>query len=223
MLSRLCQDPQALVEIYLNYDCDSDAADNIYEQYVLLLLYLTSIKVWRSLMNIVSKIGSMPFAANQPKHEPTSPALSPTNKAHQQAAVPPSFSASALAVSGSMDTSTLGLSENQLKRQGLECMVAVLRSLVAWGTAAGKTADDPVTPSVRTWEDARRDSMTPDASIDKLSAGASAEALRQSTPDISDDPGKFESAKQKKTTLLEGIKKFNFKPKRVSLHLRLIL
>lgn len=32
MLSRLCQEPQALVEIYLNYDCDSDAADNIYEQ-----------------------------------------------------------------------------------------------------------------------------------------------------------------------------------------------
>lgn len=35
MLQRLCQDPQALVEIYLNYDCDSEAADNIYEQYVL--------------------------------------------------------------------------------------------------------------------------------------------------------------------------------------------
>lgn len=32
MLHRLCQDPQALVEIYLNYDCDSEAADNIYEQ-----------------------------------------------------------------------------------------------------------------------------------------------------------------------------------------------
>ena len=32
MLSRLCHDPQALVEIYLNYDCDSQAADNIYEQ-----------------------------------------------------------------------------------------------------------------------------------------------------------------------------------------------
>ena len=32
MLQRLCQDPQALVEIYLNYDCDSEAADNIYEQ-----------------------------------------------------------------------------------------------------------------------------------------------------------------------------------------------
>ena len=34
MLQRLGQDPQALVEIYLNYDCDSEAADNIYEQYV---------------------------------------------------------------------------------------------------------------------------------------------------------------------------------------------
>lgn len=32
MLSRLCQDPQALVEIYLNYDCDGEAAENIYER-----------------------------------------------------------------------------------------------------------------------------------------------------------------------------------------------
>lgn len=32
MLSKLCQDPQALVELYLNYDCDGEAADNIYEQ-----------------------------------------------------------------------------------------------------------------------------------------------------------------------------------------------
>ena len=31
----------------------------------------------------------------------------------------------------------------------------------------------------------------------------------------SDDPSRFENAKQRKTTLLEGIKKFNFKPKRV--------
>ena len=37
MLHKLCQDPQALVEIYLNYDCDSDAPENIYEKYVLLI------------------------------------------------------------------------------------------------------------------------------------------------------------------------------------------
>ena len=34
MLQRLCENPQALVEIYLNYDCDSEAVDNIYEQCV---------------------------------------------------------------------------------------------------------------------------------------------------------------------------------------------
>lgn len=33
MFQRLCEDPQALVEIYLNYDCDREAVDNIYEQY----------------------------------------------------------------------------------------------------------------------------------------------------------------------------------------------
>ncbi|KAJ6613490.1 hypothetical protein B0H10DRAFT_2048736 [Mycena sp. CBHHK59/15] len=201
MLSRLCQDPQALVEIYLNYDCDSDAADNIYEH----------------LMNIISKIGSMPFAMTPQKpSEPPSPALSPTVKSHH-GAVPPSLSTSALAVSGTMDTSVMGLSENQLKRQGLECLVAVLRSLVAWGTAAGKMSDDSLAaPSVRSQpgEDVRRDSMAADTSLDKLSAGTSVEALRQPTPDLMDDPTKFESAKQKKTTLLEGIKKFNFKPKR---------
>lgn len=37
MLQRLCQEPQALVEIYLNYDCDGEAVDNIYEQYVFVL------------------------------------------------------------------------------------------------------------------------------------------------------------------------------------------
>ncbi|KAJ7744471.1 Sec7-domain-containing protein [Mycena maculata] len=201
MLSRLCQDPQALVEIYLNYDCDSEAADNIYEH----------------LMNIISKIGSMPFAAAPPKtSEPPSPALSPTVKNHH-GPVPPSLSTTALAVSGTMDTSVMGLSENQLKRQGLECLVAVLRSLVAWGTASGKMSDDALaTPSTRSHagEEIRRDSVGTEQSLDKLSAGPSVEALRQPTPDLMDDPSKFESAKQKKTTLLEGIKKFNFKPKR---------
>ncbi|KAJ7228691.1 hypothetical protein GGX14DRAFT_614467, partial [Mycena pura] len=201
MLSRLCQDPQALVEIYLNYDCDSEAVDNIYEH----------------LMNIISKIGSMPYAvAPQKTNEPLSPALSPTVKSHN-ATVPPSLSTNSLTVSGSAETTTMGVSDTQLKRQGLECLVAVLRSLVAWGTASGKMSDDPLsTPSTRIHpgEEMQRDSIGPDQSVDKLSAGASVEALRQTTPDIMDDPSKFESAKQKKTTLLEGIKKFNFKPKR---------
>jgi brefeldin A-inhibited guanine nucleotide-exchange protein len=112
----------------------------------------------------------------------------------------------------------MGLTEHQLKRQGLECLVAVLRSLVAWGTSStGKSAaDSAVDSSLRSQDDTRQDSVTPDASVDRVSLSAnSVETLRQPTPDAADDPSRFESAKQKKTTLLEGIKKFNYKPKRV--------
>jgi brefeldin A-inhibited guanine nucleotide-exchange protein len=113
----------------------------------------------------------------------------------------------------------MGLSEHQLKRQGLECLVAVLRSLVAWGTSStGKSAAESAADAgLRSQgEDTRQETVTPDASVDRVSFSAnSVETLRQPTPDVADDPSRFESAKQKKTTLLEGIKKFNFKPKRV--------
>jgi brefeldin A-inhibited guanine nucleotide-exchange protein len=168
-------------------------------------------------MNIISKIGTTPFTAAQRANEPPSPALSPSAKA-QNAGVPPSLSTSALSISGTMDTTNMGLSENQLKRQGLECLVAVLRSLVVWGTAAGKTAvESHVDGSTRsqTGEEIRQDVVTPDPPLDRLSGGATSSETPRHTPDFTDDPTKFESAKQKKTTLLEGIKKFNFKPKRV--------
>ncbi|ETW84950.1 hypothetical protein HETIRDRAFT_121078 [Heterobasidion irregulare TC 32-1] len=204
MLPRLCHDPQALVEIYLNYDCDSQVADNIYEH----------------LMNIITKIGTstLPSAAQQNPADPASPALTPTSKVHAPG-IPPSLVTSAVAVSGSLDTSALGHSEQQLCRQSLECLTAVLRSLVAWGT----TPDSALAAAAAgAWcasvgEDGCPEGLTPDASqsLDRLpTGGPSAEATRQPMPDIHDDPGRFESAKQKKTMLLEGVKKFNLKPKR---------
>ncbi|KAJ3975507.1 hypothetical protein EV361DRAFT_1024791 [Lentinula raphanica] len=208
MFSRLCQDPQALVEIYLNYDCDSEAVDNIYEH----------------LMNVISKLATSSATNTHHKaNEPPSPAVTPNSgkSTGKNATAPPSFSTAAMSVPGSMDTSTMGLSESQLRRQGIECLVAVLRSLVAWGTAAGKNTDDSSTlvgsgsgTISQNGEDAPRDSMVADPSLDTLSTEPSAEQLRKATPELADDPSRFESAKQKKTTLLEGIKKFNFKPKR---------
>lgn len=170
-----------------------------------------------SLMNIISKFGSASSSAAQQRTlEPPSPALSPTPK--NQGNTHASWSATVLPVSGTMDTSTMGLSEGQLRRQGLECLVAVLRSLVAWGTTTKGVDDAPPLASAKSQgEDIKRDPVTPDAALERLSAsGASVETFRQTTPDFGDDPTKFESAKQKKTTLLEGIKKFNYKPKRVS-------
>lgn len=33
VLERICSDPRALVEIYLNYDCDRSALDNMFQRW----------------------------------------------------------------------------------------------------------------------------------------------------------------------------------------------
>ncbi|KAF9782748.1 sec7 guanine nucleotide exchange factor [Thelephora terrestris] len=200
MLQRLCENPQALVEIYLNYDCDSEAVDNIYEH----------------LMTIISKLGTSHTSGPQPKaSDPSSPALTPTSSKHGPGTVPPSLTTSALSVPGSVDLSTIGLSEPQLRRQSIECLVTILKSLVTWGTGASSG----ITSTLSTSEVALRPRASEDgqgisAESSERMSNFPLETTRQSTPDIQDDPTRFESAKQKKTTLLEGIRKFNFKPKR---------
>lgn len=168
-------------------------------------------------MNIISKVATLPYSTPQSKNaEPASPSVNPQSKVHASS----SYSSGLISVPGTIDTSTIGLSEGQLRRQGIECLVSVLRSLVTWGTTSGKTpADHGGDPGTRsqTGEETGHDSMTPDSSLDRLATSTgSVEVLRQSTLDVVDDPTRFENAKQKKTTLLEGIKKFNFKPKRAS-------
>jgi brefeldin A-inhibited guanine nucleotide-exchange protein len=122
----------------------------------------------------------------------------------QNANLAPSLSTSALSVPSTSDPTTSIQTEAQLRRQGLECLVAVLRSLVAWGTGKSAVSEDP-----------SNHAPTPDASAshDRLPLH---DVVRGPTPDIADDPSRFESAKQKKTTLMEGIKRFNQKPKKVS-------
>lgn len=134
--------------------------------------------------------------------ESTSVAAPPPTKP-QNATLAPSLSTSALSGPSTVDPTTPMQTEAQIRRQGLECLVAILRSLVAWGTGKSGTMED------------QNINITPDASasLDRLPLP---EVTRGSTPDIADDPSRFESAKQKKTTLMEGIKRFNQKPKKVS-------
>jgi brefeldin A-inhibited guanine nucleotide-exchange protein len=168
-------------------------------------------------MNIISKMGTSQLSDPKEKlADPTSPSL--PAKRSSRSTLPPSLSTNALSGPGAPDSNTYGLSESKLKRQSLECLVAVLRSLVVWGTQAGKTVADPILTSstyLRPAEDLKSEGISSDTALDKSTFPSTAEVSRTATPDISDDPGKFESAKQKKTTLLEGIRKFNFKPKRV--------
>lgn len=215
--ARLAQDPQALVDIYLNYDCDRSSLDNIYER----------------LLNIVSKLGTTHFPPTAPEGKAGQPILS---------ALSPTFAPVPLSTASLFDESRFGdirfisqPPESHIKRQSLECLVSVLRSLVSWAgrsgpapasaqpVASGSTTSlngsgTPYRPS----EDGLRDgtfSPGPDDRRRSFTAGGESDRLSGvNTPDAAamDDPSRFENAKLRKTTLLEGIKKFNFKPKRVS-------
>lgn len=126
--------------------------------------------------------------------------------------------------------------ESHLKRQSLECLVSVLRSLVAWAARGSVTSLPPATPnlshsvgpsdSTSSLNGLRTDCPAGTSEVDLNATGALDTPRRGSgsaTPEIggavfggaTDDPSRFENAKLRKTTLLEGIKKFNFKPKRV--------
>lgn len=172
------------------------------------LLFLASaegfIDALESLVNVITKLSSSTQSGipGQKNAESTGTATPPPTKP-QNATLAPSLSTSALSGPTTVDPTTAIQSEAQLRRQGLECLVAVLRSLVAWGTGKNATTED------------HNNNITPEAStsLDRLPLP---EVTRGSTPDIADDPSRFESAKQKKTTLMEGIKRFNQKPKKVS-------
>ena len=225
MLQRLCETPQALVEIYLNYDCDSEAVDNIFEQCAIFPIASADVHPPPpSLMTIISKLGTSHTIGPQPKgSDPSSPALTPTNSKHSSGTVPPSLTTMALSVPGSIDSTTIGLSEAQLRRQAIECLATVLKSLVTWSTGvssgiASNLSASEVALKSRASEEGQRTPAEPG----ERTSSFSLETTRQSTPDILDDPSRFESAKLKKTTHLEGIRKFNFKSKRVrfpNLHL----
>jgi brefeldin A-inhibited guanine nucleotide-exchange protein len=129
--------------------------------------------------------------------------------------MPPSLSTSALTPQSS--STPQPAVDIQLNRQGLECLVSVLRSLVTWGTGSDKVSAESgvLNQSSKSGsrEDSRHDSVN-GSTGEEVSAGLN-ESARVSNPDLVDDPGKFETAKHRKTLLLEGIKKFNFKQKKV--------
>ncbi|WFD39955.1 guanine nucleotide exchange protein for ADP-robosylation factor [Malassezia japonica] len=170
VVNRLCRDPQALVEIYLNYDCDRSALENVYER----------------LMNVISRLAQTPSTAvSGNTADPVAEARSatPLHRMPSTGAVPKDEA---------IDAETSGIPlELRLKRQSLECLCSVLHSLVEW---SGRSFEEEGTQS----DDIK---VEHDEEVEALAAQ-------------DDDPGRFENAKQRKTTLLEAIRTFNYKPKR---------
>lgn len=212
IFSRLCYDPQALVEIYLNYDCDRTSLDNVYER----------------LINVVSRIGTTQYSTVTPPVAPGTDASSlreSSGSGGTLASMPP---IPPPAGAPPPDASLVNMPyELRLKRQSLECLVFVLRSLVAWSgkgvalpanlAAAADVTLPESTISLNGTRSSEETGLDAPSMTTSFTSGTSTPEPPLPTP--SDDPHRFENAKQRKTTLLEGIKKFNFKPKRVRVRL----
>lgn len=180
-----------MVEVYINYDCDRSALENIYER----LVNITSRISQTQLGPTLSPPEPLPLVALQRGDEPGLAALAP----HHHPVEPTKDEALPV--------------EIHLKRQSLECLVAILRSLVQWASR-GALEDDASSQSPR----ASIDSTTV-APTDGTLASSSQHLTNGSLPSLAepslqDDPSRFESAKARKNVLLEGIRLFNEKPKR---------
>lgn len=214
-LCKLCEDPQTLVDIYINYDCDRSSIENVYER----------------MINSISRIGTTPYTTVTPAQPSTGSGPGPGDIVNA-----PAGSGIQIGL-GSQEKDPFGNMpyEQRLKRQSLEALVFTLRSLVSWagkgaaGSGVGASVISPpaLSTSVSALQTASQEDFNQSnedirpplnrASISEsdLQRPASA-ASGQATPDYIDDPERFETAKQRKTTLIEGIKRFNAKPKKAS-------
>ncbi|CAO3598921.1 unnamed protein product [Absidia cylindrospora] len=217
---RICEDPQTLVDMYLNYDCDRQALDNIYER----------------LVNVLSKITTSHAGPNGGKEMDNhgNSNQSGHHSLHSNSVViPPPLTTATVHSNDKQQHGAPGTSDGAIRFKSLECLVAVLRSLVAWYNnnsvslaADGTQEDDVATP--RESEDIRgstdRLTMHSNGSASRLSPTTSSTALASSTAATSttsgnvtprlDDPEQFENLKHRKQMLQEGIRQFNWKPKK---------
>ncbi|WAQ80954.1 hypothetical protein PtA15_1A292 [Puccinia triticina] len=240
-LGRLFHDPQALVEVYLNYDCDRTSLGNIYERF----------------MNIVSKLATTQYTTSTTTSQSVELVGSPNAPGNTSSSGISSVFASSTSIPPSLSTNSMsqGMTEStlyshqsveaQLKRQSLECLVAGLQSLVAWAGKGTIPANTPAPPGSsasamhssypipkghRTSDSSpslsesgghgQQDltsgtgaAMAPTDSVTNIQLPHAASTITGEREPI-DDPDRFQTAKNQKTTLIEGIRQFNFKPKR---------
>ncbi|KAL4905172.1 hypothetical protein BDW74DRAFT_19938 [Aspergillus multicolor] len=202
VLERLADEPRALVELYLNYDCDRTALENIFQ----------------NIIEQLSRYASIPAAVTpaqqQQYHEQHVKASSVGNEWHQRGTLPPNLTSASIGNGQQPPTHSVP-PEYILKHQAVECLVQILESLDNW---ASQRSVDPST--ARTFSqksvDNPRESM--DSSIPTFLASPRVDgadgSTGRSTPVPDDDPSQVEKVKQRKIALTNVIQQFNFKPKR---------
>lgn len=203
------------MEIYLNYDCDRSALDNIFQRIIEHLSRIIITPVY------ITEQQQQAFREYQAKT---------ASSAHHGFSLPPSLSTATITLPHSNSESPFPL-EYGLKHQSLTCLVAVLQSLITWSQKGIADAVAAVEEAGARSIDDTRESIDFTGSQSYLSSTPRAvtPSAGPTTPDLNserrytmesgtlspaDDPSELERAKQRKTALIEGIKQFNYKPKR---------
>ncbi|ODV89409.1 hypothetical protein CANCADRAFT_139370 [Tortispora caseinolytica NRRL Y-17796] len=202
IFKRLASKAKFWVEIYLNYDCDSQLP-NIYERFVDILCRMSSVSLSLS-------------ASTEAHYNDGYSSLKPLG-------VIPSFPSSLATnfLSSFAYSTDIGIPiDYYMKRESIDFIVVMLRAQYAW--ARPDIAATPSTGSISARS--RSASSLSAAGPPAESAHGSLRSPSGTHMDIpvtltqgsfnSDDPEQFESLKLQKKTLDNAIKLFNFKPKK---------
>ncbi|KAM7184856.1 hypothetical protein V8F33_012761 [Rhypophila sp. PSN 637] len=194
ILKRFCEDPRALVEIYLNYDCDRNV-DNIFQ----------------TIIEDLSKFAtaSVPVTAAQEQHFEDSHSRFGGSDWQIKSVLPPPLTVASINVNHETDSDIP--KEYAMKRAALDSLVETLRSLLNW-SQPGRPESNGAGGEVdrRASSDEVRDSIDPSISE---TASRMETPILPSTPIVDDDPDHLEKEKARKTALTNAIRLFNFKPK----------
>lgn len=207
VLERLGGDPRALVEIYLNYDCDRTALENIFQ----------------NIVEQLSRYSSLPVTttASQQQYFQDHHTKMTTIGAElrQRGTLPPSFTTANITPPPQPTAPNIP-SDYILKHQAVECLVEMLRSLDNWGSqrlddqaAAAAAAAAAQSLGATKSMDNSRESLDTNVLISPRPEISDA-GTGPSTPVPEDDPNEIEKVKQRKIAMMNAIQHFNFKPKR---------
>jgi brefeldin A-inhibited guanine nucleotide-exchange protein len=194
IVQRLSNDPRALIEFYLNYDCDSNQP-NIVEK---LIDYLTKLALTKVEITPRQKVAYKEDAAKSIA----------TYNLFQL----PLLSISKLSSLRENDSLPFPI-EYSLKITALNSVVGILRSLNSWAQKGISQELGTRSSSTSVLQTRKRSSTTGSSTHTPLNNGFNASL------DEVDDPQEFENLKLRKTALQEGIRQFNFKPKKGINHL----
>ncbi|KAE9969539.1 hypothetical protein EG328_006820 [Venturia inaequalis] len=203
MLTRLAGDSRAIVEVYLNYDCDRTALDNMFERIIEHLSRISSTPV------TITSAQAHSFQDHLAKI-----AENPAKKWGSRVVLPPLNTGS---IHTPVETDQGYPAEYAMKYEALEALVQILRSLVDWSQQAmSETAMVPNGDFRGSVEDSRESldrRIVPQVGSPHL-GGDDSPSAGFATPVAEDDPTQLDREKQQKTAMFNAIRQFNFKPKR---------